>query len=107
MAFLRKAYGLRATVFGMGGLLVAAWLMALAVNLFLPRVGTPEVLSAGHHYGVWAYVSGALLVILVLRAVWRNGLRTWLSSLGEVSIQDDSLDHSHGTHGHPGHGHPR
>ena len=105
VAFLRKAYGPRATVFGIGGLLFSTWAIAYVVNTWLPVAELPKALTEGHTHGLGAYVSGALLVLLVLRAMWRSGLRTWLSSLGEVTIEDDAAEHAHAGHVHHGHGH--
>jgi len=37
-----------------------------------------------------------LLILLVGRAVWRNGLRVWLGSLGEAMGHDHAHGHAHG-----------
>jgi hypothetical protein len=105
LAWLRKAYGMRAAVMGLLGILAATWTLAVLTNLWLPT--TPTVLATDahtHQHGIFAYGSALLLVVLFGRAVWRNGLRSWLGSLGEaLTGDDDAHAHAHG-HAH-GHGH--
>lgn len=97
VAWLRKMFGGRATAWGLGGLLLTTWAIALVVNAtFTPHMPTAMEIAA-HEHG-WISVSSAVLLsALVIRAVWRNGLRAWLGSLGEV-LGDSS--HSHGAHSH-------
>jgi uncharacterized membrane protein YraQ (UPF0718 family) len=97
IAWLRAAYGARATTFGLGALILTTWLLALLANLFLP---TPivELSAHTHEHGWFAYLCVVALVLLLVRAVWRNGLRVWLGSLGE------SIGHDH-KHDHAGHAH--
>lgn len=118
LAFLRRSYGLRATMVGAGSILLGAFGLSLLVNRFLPAPFAPVIAPAHEHsthdtHGPLAYFAAGLLIVLVMRAVWRSGLRTWLSTLGEVLVQDDAMsggrhDHGHHDHGHhhPGHHHP-
>ena len=50
-----------------------------------------------HEHGWMSFGSAALLSALVIRAVWKNGLRAWLGSLGEMLGEGG---HSHGAHSH-------
>jgi hypothetical protein len=55
---------------------------------------------------VLSYASAALLLVLLARAVWRNGLRTWLGSLGEaLALEAEPHQHAH-VHVHSVHSHP-
>ena len=95
LSFLRNAYGLRPMATAIGGLIAVAWALAAFANWIFPSLQTAaSVVGHQHDYGLWSYGSAALLIVLVLRAVWRSGLRTWLSSLGEVLVHDS--DHTHG-----------
>jgi uncharacterized membrane protein YraQ (UPF0718 family) len=109
LAWLRKAYGARATVMAFVGLLAITWTMAFVANLVL--VDAAAVASAGaavHEHGALHYGSLALLLLLLARAVWRSGLRSWLGSLGEaLAIEPAHPAHTHAAaeHGHGSHSH--
>jgi len=97
VAWLRKMFGGRATAWGLGGLLATTWAIALVVNAtFTPHVPT-ELAVTAHEHGLISEASAVLLSLLVVRAVWRNGLRAWLGSLGETLGEGG---HSHGAHSH-------
>jgi hypothetical protein len=99
VVWLKAAYGPRATTYGLMVLVLTTWLFAALANVYLP----PPVLAVDaaheHSHGALSYVCAALLVVLLGRAVWRNGLRVWLGSLGEAMGHDHG--HAHGqAHGH-------
>jgi hypothetical protein len=98
LAWMRAAYGARATAFGLGALVLTTWALALAANAFLP-VPVIELHEHAHEHGLFAYACVVLLVLLLVRAVWRNGLRVWLGSLGEAIGHDHKHDHTGHAHG--------
>ena len=104
LGFLRKSYGGRATVFGIGALVLAAIGLALAIN----HVGLPldvsSAASQAHEHSWFTVACGALLALALLRSIWQTGLRPWLASLGE-SLSGDHTHHHHHGHGHHGHAH--
>ena len=103
IGFLRAAFGTRAALVTLGGLILGVWACALLVNFVGLPVTVPATLATETHEHSWLGVGAtALLGVMVLRAVWRSGLRGWLASLGEAL---GSHDHSH-THAHvSGHAH--
>jgi uncharacterized membrane protein YraQ (UPF0718 family) len=104
VAWLRKAFGGRATAFAIGGLLLATWVLAAATNgLFQDALATAPALQE-HEHGALSLASLAVLVLLFVRTVWRNGLQAWLGSLGEA-LADGDGGHSHHHHHHPEHPH--
>lgn len=106
LAWLRRAYGARATAWGAAGLLIATWSLALLANRVLDPSGITNVDAAGHSHGVLSYASAVLLLVLLTRAVWRNGLRTWLGSLGEaLALEAEPHQHAH-VHVHSHHAQP-
>lgn len=84
LTFLRRNYGPRAMAAALLGLVGGVFALAAVANASGVAVAAP--VAGG--YGVLSYGSGALLLLLVLRAVWRSGLRGWFASLGEVLIQE-------------------
>jgi hypothetical protein len=64
----------------------------------------PEALGAGaigaHEHGLLSYASALLLLVLIARAVWRDGLRSWLGSLGEALALDSHPPADAHAHGH-------
>jgi ABC-type nickel/cobalt efflux system permease component RcnA len=107
VAWLRKAFGLRATLWGVGGLLASTWGLALVANRLLAGTSLVRATeSVAHEHGVFSQASAILLLLLLLRAVWRNGLRSWLGALGEaLELETEHHGHSH-AHGHD-HAHAR
>ncbi len=104
VGFLRHAFGARAAWMGLAALILAVWLFAAGANLMGLEAVVPEGgLGTGHAHSGWAWAASALLALLVLRAVWRSGLRTWLATLGDAF----GSGHEHGglhDHSHtPGH----
>lgn len=106
IAWLRKSYGGRTTLLAMAALLGVAWSLALAANYFMPdlaAVAAAQVVE--HEHAPWQYASLAVLLLLLARAVWRNGLRSWLGSLGEaLALEPEPRVHAH-AHAHA-HSHP-
>lgn len=105
IGFLRAAFGTRAAFVALGGLILGVWACALLVNFAGLTATVPSTLATEQHEHSWFGVaSTALLGAMVLRAVWRSGLRGWLASLGEALGSHDH-DHDH-SHAHvSGHGH--
>jgi len=103
IGFLRAAFGTRAAFVTLGGLILGVWVCALAVNAVGLPVTVPANLATESHAHSWFDIgSTVLLGLMVLRAVWRSGLRGWLASLGEAL---GSHDHDH-AHAHvSGHAH--
>lgn len=107
LAFLRKAFGGRAMLWGVGTFVAVTWGLAVVANLLLPG-GPPEsVLGEGegaHGFGLLPWV----LVGLLLRSAWQVGPRAWLAEITADGGQDDGHEHEHGHgHGHEEeHGHP-
>jgi uncharacterized membrane protein YraQ (UPF0718 family) len=100
LAWLRKAFGLRATLCGVGGLLASTWTLALCANHFLAGSALVSATERTiHEHGAFSQASAALLLFLLARAVWRNGLRSWLGSLGEaLELEPEHHAHAHGEH---------
>jgi uncharacterized membrane protein YraQ (UPF0718 family) len=104
VAWMNKAFGKRATIWGTIGLFGATWTLALATNRFFDLRSVEAPSLAEHSHGAFSYVCAVLLLVLLVRAVWRNGLRTWLGSLGETLTFDAPHAHAH-AHGAHSHGH--
>jgi uncharacterized membrane protein YraQ (UPF0718 family) len=103
IGFLRAAFGARAAFVTLGGLILGVWSCAVLVNAVgLPATVPATLATESHEHSWFGVASTALLGAMVLRAVWRSGLRGWLASLGEAL---GSHDHDHG-HAHvSGHAH--
>jgi uncharacterized protein len=102
IAWLRKAYGARATLYAMAGLLAVSWTLGLVLNRIMPSAGIEGAVEAvaAHGHGPVHYASLTLLLLLLARAVWRSGLRSWLGSLGEaLALGPDPHLHAH-AHAH-------
>jgi uncharacterized protein len=99
LGWLRSAYGARATAFSVGALIATVWAVAAAVNLWMPRLPLVAADLESHAHGWLSHAAALLLVLLLVRAIGRDGLRSWLGSLGESL----SPSRSHAEHGH-GHG---
>jgi uncharacterized membrane protein YraQ (UPF0718 family) len=99
VAWLRKAYGMRATYWGLAGLLLTTWGIAALANGVLSGTlsDAVPVLEHGHEHGAVELASAAVLALLFLRSVWRDGLQAWLGSLGEaIAVGDDEQGSAHG-----------
>jgi uncharacterized protein len=83
VGWLRSAYGARATVWAVGALIATVWALAFAVNMWMPGVPVVAGDPAAHAHGWPSHAAALLLVLLLVRAIGRNGLRTWLGALGE------------------------
>ena len=95
-----------------------AGVLALVANAVLPRVD-PSLVTRGMResaglpgpHGIIAYFAAATLIALVVRGIWRNGLRAWLaplqSSVGLLALRhgdDHAHDHDHQRVTHTTHG---
>ncbi len=100
VGWLRAAYGARAALGAIAGLVVVAWGVGVGLNALDPTVPVAYH-SHAHAHGWWANVGLALLCLLAGAGVWFSGLRGWLAALGG----HHGHGHGHGGHGHGGHGH--
>jgi len=95
--WLRQNFGTKAALWGIGALVVVTWALALGLNA-APISITPLVGKAFAHEHSWVTRSSAIVLgLLVLRGIWKHGLRGWLGSLRE-SLTSDSEEHSHPEH---------
>jgi uncharacterized membrane protein YraQ (UPF0718 family) len=95
VAWLKAAYGARAAFYGLAALVLTTWIFAALANVYLPAPVLAVDAAHEHSHGTIAYACATLLVLLLARAVWRNGLRVWLGSLGEAMGHDHAHDHAH------------
>jgi uncharacterized protein len=86
VGWLRSSYGTRATVWAFIALVGTTWALALTVNTWLPQAPALPADAAAHGHGWAAYASATALLLLLVRAIGRDGLRTWLASLGESAL---------------------
>lgn len=106
LGFLRKTFGGRATLIGVGALVLSAWVLAFALNVVdLPL--DVAIVGGEHDHGWGAALATGLLGLALLRSIWRSGLRAWLGSLGEAigGGHDHRHPHDHHHHGHDHHHH--
>ena len=102
---LRRGYGNRAVLLGVGVTLVVSIAMAYAVNLAGVTAQVPEQLHQEHGHGVASFGAIAVLGFVLVVQLWRWGLRPWLEILEGSHTHDHDHDHGHGhSHGHD-HGH--
>lgn len=86
VAFLTRTYGRRAAFYALGALLLGSWLLAFAVNRFLPASALHVDLAfASHSHGPLTAAFAVLLAVLLLRSMWRTGTRTWIASLASTA----------------------
>lgn len=117
VSFLRASFGSRATALGIAALLVSTWALALGTNAIAPwhAAGLPAA-AADHGHGPLSYASAGVLLLLLARAIWRRGLRSFLGALGQSFTQGGvglsahgapqpahSHDHGHAHHDHAHH----
>lgn len=95
VAWLKAAYGARAAFYGLAALILTTWTFAVLANLYLPAPVLVVDAAHEHSHGAVSYACAVLLVLLLARTVWRNGLRAWLGSLGEAMGHDHAHDHAH------------
>ncbi|MEX1363822.1 MAG: permease, partial [Nannocystaceae bacterium] len=98
---LRRGYGSRAVLLGVGVTLVVSIAMAYAVNVVGVPVQVPAQLDQEHGHGIVSVGAAVVLGVVLVAQLWRWGLRPWLEIL--EGSHDHDHDHGHG-HGH-GHGH--
>lgn len=95
---LKRGYGARAVLLGVGFTLVLSMALGYAVNLAGLTATVPAQLHEEHGHGVFTVGAVVILALVLLAQLWRWGLRPWLE------IIEGSHDHDHG-HGHHHHGH--
>lgn len=106
VGFLRAAFGTRAALVALGGLILGVWACALVVNAVGLPISLPATLASDTHEHSWIGIASTVLLgLMVLRAVWQSGLRGWLASLGDALGSGGSDGHGH-AHAHvSGHTH--
>jgi hypothetical protein len=82
LGFLRAAYGVKATLAGLGSAVVGVWAVAAILNLTELGASVQAAVVVSHTPGLIAVGSTALMALLVLWSLWSGGVRTWLSELG-------------------------
>jgi uncharacterized protein len=94
LVFLAKTYGKRSAIAGVTVLVLVTWAIAMIANQFL-KLEQPGTLTAasGHEHEWLAMTAGTVLAILVLRALWLSGARSWVASL--LGTQDHEHHHEH------------
>jgi hypothetical protein len=105
VGWLRRVYGGRATFAALAGLIGATWLVAFGVNIAGLSVQATADAALAHGHGVLEYGAGVVLAILIVRTVWRDGMRAWLGALGESLAGHGSMDSQGHVHTHPHHHH--
>jgi hypothetical protein len=93
MRFWAVAYGGRSTLVATLAVIAVAWAGALSFDAMPVTVKTDGVEALPLGWG--SYLGTALLGVLVLRAVWREGLGRWLGSLGGA-VHTHAHTHRHG-----------
>ena len=97
---MRVHRSLAAALVTLGGLILGVWLCAFALNQVGLDARLPASLATEDHTHGWLGIAAtALLGLMILRAVWRSGLRGWFRSLGEALGSSHDHDHSH-SHAH-------
>lgn len=97
VGFLRAAFGARAAWMGLGALLLGVWSFSLAANFAGLTAVVPEAsIGAEHGHSGAALVATAVLGAMLLRVIWRSGLRTWFATLGDAF--GTTHDHAHSAH---------
>lgn len=99
VSWLRRTFGAKATKWGIAALVLSSWGVAFLVNGTSLQVSVPEVATIDHDHSAFAYGASILLGALVLRGVWRDGLQTWLASLGQALATGERA-HAHHKHHH-------
>ena len=98
---LRRWYGMSATAFALAALVGVVWLAAFALNAAPLPLATGLHTNLPHDHGFLAHLSLAVCCALLVRQIWRHGLRGWLGSLGHLlAAHDHDHDHDHAGHGH-------
>lgn len=99
VGLLRKAYGARSVLLGVVTIMVVAYGLGFAVNLFGIEAAVPDGLLEEHRHGWMALLTAGGLGVALVAQLWRWGPHPWLE------ILDVQHDHSHGhSHSHS-HGH--
>jgi uncharacterized protein len=101
LAFLKRAYGLRAALGTTAAILLVSWAFAYGTNFVAPHLALEtRAAVAEHHHGPVAITSTWLLIALLVRSVWLSGARAWLSAMLSVSPSRPGTEAIH-PHPHP------
>ncbi len=85
VGFLRRSYGPKSAWLGLAGLILSVWAFSLLANyLGLSAVVEPEMAGMAHDRSLWTSGGSALLAIMLMRAIWKSGLRIWLATLADA-----------------------
>lgn len=104
VAALRRWYGGRAAAFGLAALVGVVWAAAFAMNAAPLPIAAGFHATTSHAHGFLSEAALALCCVLLVRQIWRHGLRGWVASLGDLfAAHDHELDcaahgHAHGAH---------
>ncbi len=106
LVFLRRWFGTRAAVVGVLAVVAMSWTIGFLIDFFWAGSVISAAEEVAHSHGIIWQALAALSGLLLLRAVFRAGVRGFLSTLqGEHGHSHGHDDHGHGGHGHSGHGH--
>lgn len=106
IGFLRRTFGMRATIVGLVSLVGATWIIALAINASPGWIDVAAPSTTRHESSAVGIASVVVLAGLTAWVMWSRGLAGLLRGLGlhqHDHGHDEHCDHAH-DHGH-GHGH--
>lgn len=83
IGFMKRSFGLRATVTALAGLIGALLVVAFAVNACVPA--TFVVVAAD---GWLARACAAVLVLLGVRSIWQSGIVAWAEALSRTPREE-------------------
>ena len=118
---LRLFHGRRATLLGLGALLLTSIVLGLTINL-LPLAAPPLLAPEEHSFGPLQWIAGGAFASFLLVSLFRQGPRGFLQRLGiahthtehdhrdlppggNPSAAHDHAGHEHADHDHAGHEH--
>lgn len=81
LAFLRGQLGRRNAFLTVAAIIGATWVFAIAMNAIPLDVAADASAAHDHAPGMLAWASGALLVALATRSIWRAGIVAWMAGL--------------------------
>lgn len=100
LVFLRRWFGHRGALVGVLTVVALAWIIGIVVDFGLaPDLSTVVYTSEAHEHSLPWVVAAGISGLIVLRAVYKAGVRGFLSTL----VGDHGHAHGHGGHDH-GHG---
>lgn len=104
IVFLTRTYGRGAAWFGLLAMVGATAALALGLNAHNPDWATAvELASSSARFQPAGIGAAVLLAIILVRSMWRTGLRGWLASLGstkDVHAHVHAVDPKERAHAH-------